>query len=260
MWSSPGERGLAGGYNNNIFKAVAAHSEETAYCVLPLGRKAMEKYAHLGAELLSDQYPRVESISVGSCYAMAKRLIEGYTNEEFDEIWLAYTSFQSMMTQEVQLEQLLPIRKPETSEPLPVSAVYELEPAETLKAVMPDFLAGRLYSALCDSFASEVASRRNAMDSATKNAGEMIDGCGSASTAPVRAALRRKSPKSWPVRNRNGIAKGEHLLVSSQNIGKVVQIIGPVLDIRFEDGCLPELLNAIEIQNGDKKIVAEVAR
>ena len=49
-------------------------------------------------ELLSDQYPRVESISVGSCYAMAKRLIEGYTREEFDEIWLAYTSFQSMMT------------------------------------------------------------------------------------------------------------------------------------------------------------------
>ena len=155
---------------------MAAHSEETAYCVLPLGRKAMEKYAHLGAELLSDQYPRVESISVGSCYAMAKRLIEGYTREEFDEIWLAYTSFQSMMTQEVQLEQLLPIRKPETQEPLPVAAVYELEPAETLKAVMPDFLAGRLYSALCDSFASEVASRRNAMDSATKNAGEMIDG------------------------------------------------------------------------------------
>ena len=48
--------------------------------------------------------------------------------------------------------------------------------------------------------------------------------------------------------------------MSSQNIGKVVQIIGPVLDIRFEDGCLPELLNTIEIQNGDKKIVAEVAQ
>ena len=48
--------------------------------------------------------------------------------------------------------------------------------------------------------------------------------------------------------------------MSSQNIGKVVQIIGPVLDIRFEDGCLPELLNAIEIQNGDKNIVAEVAQ
>ena len=48
--------------------------------------------------------------------------------------------------------------------------------------------------------------------------------------------------------------------MSKQNIGKVVQVIGPVLDIRFEDGQLPELLSAIEIQNGDKKIVAEVAQ
>ena len=48
--------------------------------------------------------------------------------------------------------------------------------------------------------------------------------------------------------------------MSEKNIGKVVQVIGPVLDIRFEDGKLPELLNAIEIQNGDKKITAEVAQ
>ena len=48
--------------------------------------------------------------------------------------------------------------------------------------------------------------------------------------------------------------------MSKQNIGKVVQVIGPVLDIRFEDGHLPELLSAIEIQNGDRKIVAEVAQ
>ena len=48
--------------------------------------------------------------------------------------------------------------------------------------------------------------------------------------------------------------------MNSQNVGKVVQVIGPVLDIRFEDGNLPELLNAIEVQNGDQKIVAEVAQ
>ena len=48
--------------------------------------------------------------------------------------------------------------------------------------------------------------------------------------------------------------------MNKQNVGKVVQVVGPVLDIRFEDGQLPELLSAIEIQNGDKKIVAEVAQ
>ena len=169
-----GERGLAGGYNANIFKAVAAHAQDTPYCVLPLGRKAIDKFSHLGVRLLRDDFPRVEGLAVGTCYRLARDLIDGYLKEEFDELYLVYTSFQSMMSQEVQLEKLLPIEKP-TGEPhRAVTTVYEPEAAETLEKVVPDFLAGRLYSAACDSFVSEVSARRNAMDSATKNAGEMI--------------------------------------------------------------------------------------
>ena len=170
-----GDRGLAGGYNANVFKAVAAHAEGVDYCVLPLGRKSIEKFARMGVELISNEYPRVEGMSVGACYKLAKLLMDGYTAEKYDELVLVYTSFRSMMTQEVMMEQLLPVPQPEEGEKQsPVSTVYELEPAETIAAVMPDFLAGRLYSALCDSYASEVAARRSAMDSATKNAGEMI--------------------------------------------------------------------------------------
>ena len=69
---------------------------------------------------------------------------------------------------------LSPVEVPEKPDGRAVSTVYEPEPDELLKRVMPDFLAGRLYSAVCDSYASEVASRRNAMDSATKNADAMI--------------------------------------------------------------------------------------
>ena len=169
-----GDRGLAGGYNSNIFKAVAAHSENVPYCVLPLGRKAVEKFQRAGVESLSNEYMRVEGMSVGCCYKMAQMLIENYLAEKFDELFVVYTTFKSMMTQEVAVEQLLPVPPMEDAETANVSTVYELDPAETLQAVMPDFLAGRMYSALCDSFASEVASRRSAMDSATKNAGEMI--------------------------------------------------------------------------------------
>ena len=170
-----GDRGLAGGYNSNVFKAVAAHCGDIPYCVLPLGKKAVEKYQRAGAESLSDDYSRVEGMTVGCCYKLAKVLIEGYLNGTFDEVQMVYTTFKSMMTQEVALEQLLPVPQEENEqEQPPVSTVYELEPAETLEAVMPDYLAGRMYSAICDSFASEVASRRSAMDSATKNAGEMI--------------------------------------------------------------------------------------
>ena len=169
-----GDRGLAGGYNANVFKLLASHQDGTPFCVLPLGRKAVEKYHRAGAELLSDQYPRVEGMTVGGCYQLAKLLTEGYQEEKFDEIWLVYTTFKSMMAQDAVLEQLLPVPKPETVCATASSTIYELNVAELLEKVMPDFLAGRLYSAICDSFASEVASRRSAMDSATKNAGEMI--------------------------------------------------------------------------------------
>ena len=170
-----GDRGLAGGYNANVFKAMAAHSQGVDCCVLPLGRKAIERVARMGMEVLSSDYARVEGMSVGACAKLAKLLVEEYSAERFDELYLVYTTFRSMMSQEAQVERLLPVEKDAPAEDrIPVSTVYELSPAETIAQVMPDFLTGRLYSALCDSYASEVAARRSAMDSATKNAGEMI--------------------------------------------------------------------------------------
>lgn len=169
-----GDRGLAGGYNANVFKLLAAHSEGVPYCALALGRKANERMHRLGIEMLPNPFSRVEGISVGDCYKLAQLLIDGYQSGQFDELWLCYTSFQSMMSQEARMDRLLPVEKPESAPKTLVTTVYELGPAETLERVMPDFLAGRLYSALCDAFASEVSARRTAMDSATKNAGEMI--------------------------------------------------------------------------------------
>ena len=143
--------------------------------MLPLGRKAIERCHRLDLPTLTDDYPRVEGMSVGTCYHLARLLLDSYDAERYDELWLVYTNFVSMMTQEVMTERLLPVQRPPEGAPhKPVSTVYELPPAETLAQVLPDFLAGRLYSALCDAFASEVAARRSAMDSATKNAGEMI--------------------------------------------------------------------------------------
>ncbi len=171
-----GDRGLAGGYNANVFKAVAAHSEGIPYCVLAMGRKAVERFHRLGVDMLPHPFSRVEGMSVGDCYKLAELLIDGYKTGEFDELYICYTSFQNMMSQEARIDRLLPVERPVADAPkAPVTTVYELGPAETLEKVMPDFLAGRLYSALCDAFASEVSARRTAMDSATKNAGEMIN-------------------------------------------------------------------------------------
>ncbi|MBR4537583.1 MAG: ATP synthase F1 subunit gamma [Clostridia bacterium] len=169
-----GERGLAGGYNANVFKAVAAHTGDTPYCVLPIGKKTIDKFQHLHVKLLDESLFHVEGLGVSTCFRLANQLIEGYKNGDFDELVLVYTTFQSMMSQEVRVEQLLPIVKPEDETARNVVTIYEPSPAELLEQVMPDYLGGRLYSAACDSYASEISARRNAMDSATKNAGEMI--------------------------------------------------------------------------------------
>lgn len=169
-----GDRGLAGGYNSNVLKAVHADVGERDWCVLPIGRKAVDHFARREVSMLTDAYFRAEGLTVGTCFKMATQLVEGYDRGDFDEVILVYTTFVNMMTQEVKLERLLPIDKPEKPDERHVAAIFEPDAEELLKAVMPDFLAGRIYSAVCDSYASEVASRRTAMDSATKNAGEMI--------------------------------------------------------------------------------------
>ncbi len=171
-----GERGLAGGYNNNLFKAHLAHAENKEYCVLPIGRKAIDKYHRLGVPMLSDAYAAVEDLSVSRCYQIVNMLLEKFHEGEFGDLYLVYTSFRNMMSQEVDIRQLLPVLpEPGAKKEKPVSTVYDPGAREVLETVIPDYLAGTLYSALCNSFLSEVASRRSAMDSATKNAGEMIN-------------------------------------------------------------------------------------
>ena len=174
-----GDRGLAGGYNANVFRAIEAHMKEQPaeeIHMLPIGKKAVDKFANAEyVTCIDTQYDHVEGIGVSNCYTIAKRLIEGYDAQEFDEVILVYTDFVSAMTQEVRLQQLLPLSKQENvAVKNAVSTVYEPEPTALLKQVLPDYLAGMLYSTICDSFASEIAARRSAMDSATKNAGEMI--------------------------------------------------------------------------------------
>lgn len=169
-----GERGLAGGYNNNIFKAVAGHCQNVPYCVLPLGRKAVEKYQRMGVELLSSDYGHIEGLGVGKCFPLSKLLLDGYLTGAFDEICLVYTRFVSMLTQEPIIESLLPLPVKEEGTVSNAFMLYECSPEEALNSIVPDFLAGKLYGALCEAFISEVASRRSAMDSANKNADSMI--------------------------------------------------------------------------------------
>ena len=169
-----GDRGLAGSYNANVFKLIRGQEGETPYCVLTVGRKAAEYFAYQGIEALPGGAEKAEGVSVQDCRRMAQVLIEAFEAGEIDEVDLVYTRFVSVLTQQAQWTRLVPV----SAQPASRSGrqmIFEPGPDALLRCAVPDYLAGMIYAAVCDSVASEQAARRVAMDAATKNAGEMID-------------------------------------------------------------------------------------
>ena len=167
-----GDRGLAGGFNSNLLKLAAAQMEGKDVAVLPIGRKAVD-FWRSRASLMTEQYNDAEDISVGDCFTIAKELAKGYLREDFDEVFVFYTKFVSVLSQTPEALQLLPLRPASLGKSGDI--LYEPDAKTVFDTIVPEYLGGVLYGALCESRASEQAARRAAMDAATQNADEMID-------------------------------------------------------------------------------------
>ena len=169
-----GDRGLAGSYNANMFKRIEWDSRDANCCVIPIGRKARDFYARKGVPIVTE-IEKVEGLTLETCTEIAREVMARYDDGTYDEIVLAYTSFVSVLTQKTKLKPLLPLDAHDA--PVRTNRQMLCEPGadKLLRQFLPEYLAGLIYSAACDSFASEQAARRVAMDSATKNAGEMIE-------------------------------------------------------------------------------------
>lgn len=173
-----GDRGLAGGYNSNLFKCMEADCEGQDYVVLPIGKKAVEYYKRRKVEILTEEFAEIADISVADCFEIARLLCAGFCQGKFSHIELCYTVFVSMLTQTPEVVDLLPLadmKHKEETKPVSNLILYEPGAQEVFEAIVPEYLAGLIYGGVCDSVASELAARRTAMDAATKNAGEMID-------------------------------------------------------------------------------------
>lgn len=173
-----GDRGLAGGYNNNLFKTVAAAMDNKKVCALPIGKKALEYCDRHGIEVLSRKFDVAEDMTVPSCNEAASVLCQSFEKGEFDELYIGYTNFVSMLSQMPAVMRILPITytKAEAQEGGPKGLVlYEPSAEAVYDAIVPSYVSGMVYGALCESVASEQGARRTAMDAASKNAKEMID-------------------------------------------------------------------------------------
>ena len=177
-----GDRGLAGGYNANLFKCMEADSAGRDYMVLPIGKKAVEYYSRKEVEAVTEEFGEVADISVGDCFEIAHLLCKEFRKGTFGHIQLCYTGFVSMLSQKPDVFSILPLtdikEEAEKREKASVSRnliLYEPGSTEVFDAIVPEYLAGLIYGAVCESQASELAARRTATDAATTNAGEMID-------------------------------------------------------------------------------------
>lgn len=172
------DRGLAGGYNANVCRLLeAAIADKQAARIVTVGRKGREYFERRGYTLdahfsLHDEVPKI-----GEIQRMAEHIMKLYADGEVSGVQLVYTAFRNTLSQEAQLVRLLPLSSEdfEDSEDGFVSMNYEPGEEAVLKRIMPMYLSGILQGALSEASASEQGARMTAMDSATDNAGEMID-------------------------------------------------------------------------------------
>ncbi len=171
-----GDRGLAGGYNSNVLK-LALSQLQPGDGVLPIGKKAVEFFRSRQTPLLTDAYDQAEGVSIGDCFTLAKNLCSQYGKEGYQRVCVVYTRFLSVLSQNADSLQLLPLaaEAPQEGKVLQGDIAYEPDRETVLMKIVPEYLGGVIYGALCESRASEQAARRSAMDSATQNAGELID-------------------------------------------------------------------------------------
>ena len=174
---SAGDRGLAGGYNANVFKQADAAGGPAI--VLPIGKRSAEYFAHHEADLFTHEVLLAADVSVSECFTLSHQITEGFLKGEYDAVKLCYTRFDSMMTQTAITLEVLPLTieptEAQKAEARRSQILYKPSSEEVFGAIIPEYVAGVLYGAVCESVASELAARRTAMDAATKNAGEMIE-------------------------------------------------------------------------------------
>ena len=175
-----GDRGLAGGFNNNVLKLAMEKANEHknegfTVKLITIGKKAVEYFRKRDFEVL-DEYPGIaESLNVYDSLDIAENIIARFRMGEFDRVELVYTTFVSALTQEPVFMPILPVKQMISGSGEKKSLmIYDPSPEEVFDGLIPQYISGILYAATVDSFASEQAARRTAMESASDNADEMI--------------------------------------------------------------------------------------
>jgi F-type H+-transporting ATPase subunit gamma len=140
------------------------------------GRKARDFYRRRGVPIHAEAVNIFSRLEYSHARQLAEKVIESYSQADFDSVYLVYNEFKSVIQQRIVVEQLLPLKAADLQEAGPqIDYIYEQPPQEIFNRLLPRYVEIQIYRALLESAASEHGARMAAMDTATRNAGEMID-------------------------------------------------------------------------------------
>lgn len=175
------DRGLAGGYNNNLLRMVlqtiqSNHKSTDEYALFVIGRKGRDFFRKRNMPIVEEVTGLMDTPSFQEIKNIAKTSVSKFEQGAYDELYLVYNEFHSAISQKPVMRQLLPLDEVEEHEDGP-TAQYEYEPSTegVLDVLLPRYAETLIYSALLEAKASEFGARMTAMGNATRNASDMIN-------------------------------------------------------------------------------------
>jgi F-type H+-transporting ATPase subunit gamma len=180
-----GERGLAGAFNANILRKANEFfraNRGKMLSVIPVGKKGRDSLKKAGFNIIAEYVNVLARVDFATTREIATLVTELYTKEEIDSVYIVFSEFKTVMTSNLVVEKLLPVegvREDEGSATAQASSqvdyIYEQPETQLLDKLLPRYIETQLLRAMLESSAAEHAARMTAMESATKNAGDVIE-------------------------------------------------------------------------------------
>ena len=236
---------------------MAEHEHCKLYVLGMVGRQYFTK-KHMD---IAENFPyTVQKPTMHRARLISEEIVRAFLDRELDEVRIFYTEMQSAVAMEPVNMQLLPLKKAEF---LPNQAMLADMPQEEivlspsadvlLNTMIPNYLTGLIYGCLVEAYASENNARMMAMQSSTDSAKKMLR------ELSIEYNRARQAAITQEITEIVSGAKSTKKEVTTMNKGKIVQVMGPVVDVVFEDGNLPEIKDALEVENNGKRCVMEVS-
>lgn len=173
-----GDRGLAGGYNSNVFKLADPEIEKRNGMVIAIGKKSVEHYERVNCQIVGRYSGIAEDLDSIVVSEISEKANNMFRRGKIGSVHLVFTQFVTPLTQIATEMRILPLelhvekRDPKKIEPM---VLYEPSAEAVFNSIIPQYIAGMVYGGIVESYASEQGARRTAMESATNNARDMID-------------------------------------------------------------------------------------